>query len=225
MQKHRLSARWIQKQIKELGDTVTIIEVARAFASEAYREETETYTTHTAYCHVWILTEQDTSVQEGEARAGDLIFSFDHSYSAYLKHMNRIIYDGRTFQISDVRPFRAIGNTLYMIECTTKKYSDNTAWFAEKTENITVTDGTDRNLLAKILSETLNTLDTESRTWDALKTFIDELKTGANPTKQITKPLSAELETSDSQNKDVGKSLSDEVIATDSEANIHTPGP
>ena len=123
---HRLSARWVQKQFRELGDTCTIVEVSRDFAQEAYRPETETLTNHTAYCHVNILTEMDTSVQEGEARAGDLIFSFDYSYEDYLKQMNRIIFDGRTFQISDVRRFKAIGNTTYMIECLTKKYSDGT---------------------------------------------------------------------------------------------------
>ena len=136
-QKHRLSTRYVQRQMQALGDTCTVVEVARTFENEAYREETETYTNHTGvYCFVNILTEQDTSVQEGEARAGDLIFNFDSTSEIWLKQMNRIIWDGRTFQISDVRRFDAIGNTTYLIECLTKKYSDGTAWNTSLTENI-----------------------------------------------------------------------------------------
>jgi hypothetical protein len=148
-QQHRLSTRFVQRQMQALGDTCTIVEVTRVFPQEAYREGSdsgfegnETYTNHTGvYCLVHVLTEQDVSVQEGEARAGDLLFSFDYSYEAYLKQMNRIIFDGKTFQISDVRKFDAIGNTTYMIECSTKKYSDGTAWTKSLTENITGGDG------------------------------------------------------------------------------------
>jgi hypothetical protein len=140
-QKHRLSTRYIQRQVRALGDTCTVVEVTRTFANSAYREETETYTTHTGiYCFVNILTEQDISVQEGEARAGDLVFNFDYSAESFLKQMNRIIFDGRTFQISDVRRFDAIGNTTYMIECLTKKYSDGTAWLTSLDENIKNSD-------------------------------------------------------------------------------------
>jgi len=127
--------------MQAMGNTCTIVEVARAFSDEAYRETTETFTNHTdVVCWVTILTEQDTSVQEGEARAGDLIFNFDYSEEPYLKQMNRIIYDGKTYQIYDVRPFNANGNITYSIECFTKKYSDGTAWLTEKTETITSSD-------------------------------------------------------------------------------------
>ena len=136
-QKHRLSTRYIQRQMQALGNTCTVVEVKRTFASSAYREETEIYTNHLLVpCFVNILTEQDTSVQEGEARAGDLIFNFDYSSEAWLKQMNRIIWDGRTFQISDVRRFDAIGNTTYLIECATKKYSDGTAWNTTLSEDV-----------------------------------------------------------------------------------------
>jgi hypothetical protein len=125
------------RQMRQLGDTCSVVEVNRAFSSDAYREVTETYTTHTSVpCFVNILTEQDISVQEGEARAGDLIFNFDSTSEDWLKQMNRIIFDGRTFQISDVRRFNAIGNTLYLIECLTKKYSDGTGWLTSLSEGI-----------------------------------------------------------------------------------------
>ena len=51
----------------------------------------------------------------------------------------RIIYDNRTFQISDVRRFDAIGNTTYLIECATKKYCDGTAWNTSLTEDLKTT--------------------------------------------------------------------------------------
>ena len=157
VQKHRLSARWIQKQFQELGNTCTIVEVARAFATDEYRDVAETLTNHTAYCHVWILTEQDISVDEGEARAGDLVFDFDYSYEPYLKQMNRIIYDGRTFQISDVRRFDAVGNISLMISCFTKKYSDGTA-------------------NTKTLIEDVEVSPNYSKIWEANKTLSDDLK-------------------------------------------------
>jgi hypothetical protein len=139
-QKHRLSSRYITRQMQALGNSVTVVEVIRTFASSAYREETETYVNHTGiYCFVNILTEMDTSVQEGEARAGDLEFNFDISMEPYIKWMNRIIYDGQTFQISDVRKINAIGNTGLIIGCLTKKYSDGTAWNTTLTQDIKLT--------------------------------------------------------------------------------------
>jgi hypothetical protein len=140
-QNHRLNVRYIQRQVQALGNTCIVVEVTRTFANEAYRPETETYTNHTGvYCLVNILTEQDTSVQEGEARAGDLIFHFDSTSESFLKQMNRIIFDGKTYQISDVRKFDAIGNTTYLIECLTKKYSDGTAWLSSLTEGLKTTE-------------------------------------------------------------------------------------
>jgi hypothetical protein len=134
-QKHRLNSRFITRNMQATGNSVTVVEVIRTFANSAYREETETYVNHTGvYCFVNILTEMDTSVQEGEARAGDLVFNFDISMEPYIKWMNRIIYDGQTFQISDVRKYNAINKPL-LIECLTKKYSDGTVW------NTALTDG------------------------------------------------------------------------------------
>jgi len=139
-QKHRLNTRYVQRQMQALGNTCTVVEVTRTFASAAYREETETYTNHTGvYCFVNILTEMDTSVQEGEARAGDLVFNFDYSSEAWLKQMNRIIFDGKTYQIYDVRKFDAIANTTYLVECLTKKYSDGTAWNTSLKDNVKTT--------------------------------------------------------------------------------------
>jgi hypothetical protein len=169
-QKHRLNTRYIQRQMQALGNTCTIVEVNRAFSNNAYKEETETYVNHTGvYCFVNILTEQDTSVQEGEARAGDLVFNFDYSMEPYLKQMNRIIFDGRTFQIYDVRKFDAIGNTTYLIECLTKKYSDGTAW------NETFTEELDIGPIAKKLIE--NAQITDKMTKRITKNFTENIET------------------------------------------------
>lgn len=133
--KHQLSRRFAQRQVQGLGNTCTVVDIVRTFSSDAYREVTETKTNYeNVKCFVTILTEQDTSVEEGEARAGDLIFNFDYSSESFLKQMNRIIFDGKTYQIYDVRKFDAIGNTTYLIECLTKKYSDGTA------ETLTLSD-------------------------------------------------------------------------------------
>jgi hypothetical protein len=175
-QKHRLNTRYIQRQIRALGNLCTIVEVNRAFANSAYRDETETYIPHTGvYCLVNILTEQDTSVQEGEARAGDLVFNFDYSYEPYLKQMNRIIFDGRTFQISDVRRFDAIGNTTYMVECFTKKYSDGTAWMSSLSENIKSSE-----ICVPIISgrhwdgsEDIKLTDTYERIWTLDRVYLN----------------------------------------------------
>jgi hypothetical protein len=140
-QHHRLSKRYVQRQMQALGNTCTIVEVTRTFSNDAYREETETYTNHTGViCFVNILTEQDTSVQEGEARAGDLVFHFDYAQESYLRQMNRIIFDGKTYQIYDVRKFDAIQNNTYLIECLTKKYSDGTNWNSTYSETIKTGD-------------------------------------------------------------------------------------
>jgi hypothetical protein len=134
---HQLSNSFIQRQMRALGNTCTIVEVLRTFSNDAYREETETLTNHTGiYCWVHILTEGDTSVQEGEARAGDLIFNFDYAQEPYLKQMNRIIFDNQVFQIYDVRKFQVIGNNTYLIEVLTRKYSDGTANSQVLTENL-----------------------------------------------------------------------------------------
>lgn len=138
-QTHRLSSRYITRQMQALGNSVTVVEVIRTFASSAYREETETYINHPGIiCFVNILTEMDTSVQEGEARAGDLEFNFDISMEPYIKWMNRIIYNNQTFQISDVRQFTAIDKQM-IINCLTKKYSDGTAWNTTLSQNIKLT--------------------------------------------------------------------------------------
>jgi len=124
-----------------LGNTCTVVEVTRSFSSDAYREETETFTSHpNIYCMVNVLTEADTSVKEGEARAGDLLFSFDYSSKAFLKQMDRIIYENKTYQIYDVRTFNVIGNTTSVIECATKKYSDGTEWLSNFFENVVTED-------------------------------------------------------------------------------------
>lgn len=117
-----LSQRYIQKNIGAVGNTCTIIEVSRSYGTDEYRTKSETTTSHTGIsCFSRILTEEDESVKQGQATAGDLVFWFDSDNESYCVNGNRITFDSKTYQIYDVRKFDAIGNTTYVIECRTKQ--------------------------------------------------------------------------------------------------------
>lgn len=116
-----LSARFIQKEIASTGNTVTITAVARSTDSNEYREVTETDTdTDDVNCFIQILNEEDESVKQGESRAGDLVFWFDSDHESKCVQGNKITYDSKTFQMSDVRKFDVSGTT-YLIEVRTQQ--------------------------------------------------------------------------------------------------------
>jgi hypothetical protein len=124
---HRLSQRFVEKQISALGNTCTMVEISRSFDEGPYREEKVTRTNHTILkCHVSIMSEADESVKQGEARSGDLFFYFDYGKVSICKQGNEIIFDGQTFQVYDVHNFRAIGNIPYLVECRTRNVQDGT---------------------------------------------------------------------------------------------------
>ena len=117
-----LNARFIQKNIQAVGNTCTIIEVSRSYGTDEYRTKTEsTSDTNSVKCFVQVLSHEDESVKQGEARAGDLTFWFDSSRSAIIVQGNRITWNSDTYQITNVKQFRAKGNTLYLIECDTEQ--------------------------------------------------------------------------------------------------------
>lgn len=117
-----LDTRFIQKNMAAVGNTCTIIEIARSTGSDEYRTISETETSQTSLsCFVQILTEEDESVKEGKARMGDFIFWFDSANESYCVQGNRITFDSKTFQIKDVRKFDAMGNTTYLIQCFTSQ--------------------------------------------------------------------------------------------------------
>ncbi len=113
-----LDARFVQKNITAVGNTCTITTVSRSYGSDEYRTKTETTVDYNNLpCFVHVLSFEDESVKQGEARAGDLVFWFDSSYSSYCAQGNRITWNSDTYQITNVKQFRAEGDTLYLIEC------------------------------------------------------------------------------------------------------------
>jgi hypothetical protein len=117
-----LDARFIQKNIAALGNTCTITEISRSYGTDEYRTKTETETNRTNLpCYVHVLSLEDESVKQGEARAGDLVFWFDASYVDYCVQGNRITWNSDTYQIKNVEQFRAVGNTLMLIECVVEQ--------------------------------------------------------------------------------------------------------
>jgi hypothetical protein len=117
-----LDARFIQKNITAVGNTCTITEVSRSLGSDEYRTKTETLTAHTDIpCFVQVLSIADEEVKQGDAVAGNYVFWFDSSYEGYCISGNRITWNSVTYQIENVEQFRAEGNTLYLIKCTTEQ--------------------------------------------------------------------------------------------------------
>ena len=117
-----LDARFIQKNIVAVGNTCTITVVSRSYGTDEYRTKTETTTDYDDIsCFVHVLSNEDESVKQGEARAGDLVFWFDSAQSAKIVQGNRITWNSDTYQIKNVEQTRAEGNTLYLIECTVEQ--------------------------------------------------------------------------------------------------------
>lgn len=116
-----LNTRFIQKNMATTANTCTITETSRSFGSDEYRTVSLTETDQTSLnCWTHIVSEGEEIVKEGEARAGDLIFWFDSDNESYCVQGNKITFDSKTYEISDVRKFDVSGIT-YMIEVRTKK--------------------------------------------------------------------------------------------------------
>jgi len=117
-----LDARFIQKNMAAVGNTCTVTTVARSYGTDEYRTKTEsTSDTEDVECFVHVLSKEDDSVKQGEARAGDLVFWFDASYSALCVQGNRVTWNSDTYQITNVKPFKAVGDTLMIIECVVEQ--------------------------------------------------------------------------------------------------------
>lgn len=113
-----LDQQFIRKNIQGVGNTCTITEISRSYGSDEYRTKTETETANTSIpCFVQVLSHEDDSVKQGEARSGDLIFWFDSTYSSICIQGNRITWNSDIYQITDVRQFKAEADTLYLIQC------------------------------------------------------------------------------------------------------------
>ncbi len=117
-----LDARFVQKNITAVGNTCTVTTVSRSYGSDEYRIKTETTTDYdNISCFVHVLSFEDELVKQGEARAGDLVFWFDSDQSARLVQGNRITWNSDTYQITNVKQFKAESDTLYLIECVVEQ--------------------------------------------------------------------------------------------------------
>ena len=113
-----LDSRFIQKNIAAVGNTCTVTVVEEDTATDSYRLVSETTTDYEDVdCFVHVLSFEDVSVRQGEAREGDLSFWFDYSRDSILSQGNRITWNGDTYQIIDVQPFQAERDTLMLLEC------------------------------------------------------------------------------------------------------------
>ena len=121
-----LDSRFIQKNIAALGNTCTVTEVAVTIGSDEYRTSSEVITNHTDIpCYVHVLSYEDEIVKQGYAKVGDLIFWFDYSYESYFTLSSddkvRITWNSDTYEVENIKPFKAIGDTLRLIEAQVKQ--------------------------------------------------------------------------------------------------------
>jgi len=116
-----INANFIKKQIACTGNTCTIIEISKSVGSDEYRIITETPTSNSSInCWVHVLNEEDEIVKQGNARAGDMVFWFDSARESLCVQGNRITFDSKTYEMTDVRKFD-LGGTTYLIEVRTKQ--------------------------------------------------------------------------------------------------------
>lgn len=116
-----LDSQFVKKNIDAVGNTCTVTQVAITIGSDEYRTLSEVTIDNTSIpCFVQVLSYEDELVKQGDARAGDLTFWFDATRSTILARSGddkvRITWNSTTYEVTDVRPYFAIGDTLYLLE-------------------------------------------------------------------------------------------------------------
>jgi len=116
-----LDQRFIQKNIGAVGNTCTVTQIAVTLGTDEYRTRSEVETENTDIpCFVHVLSYEDEQVKSGDARAGDLVFWFDSGYNSILARSGnnkiRITWNSLTYEVKNVKPFKAEGDTLMLIE-------------------------------------------------------------------------------------------------------------
>ena len=116
-----LSSQFIKKNMGAVGNTCTVTQITVTIGSDEYRTESESTTDNTSIpCFVHVLSFEDEQVKQGEARAGDLVFWFDASRESILARSGnnkvRITWNSTTYEVKNVKPFKAVGDTLMLIE-------------------------------------------------------------------------------------------------------------
>ena len=116
-----LSQRVIQRELISTANTCTIIEISKSYGTDEYRAVTETETSNSDIsCWSNSVNEEDEIVRQGNLRAGDMVFWFDSANESLCVQGNRITFDSKTFEMTDVKKFD-VGGTTYLIEVTTKQ--------------------------------------------------------------------------------------------------------
>ena len=118
--------RFIQKNIGAVGNTCTIRSVAVTVGSDEYRTVSEVDTDYEdVSCLSNYLSAEDESVKQGEARAGDMVFWFDAGQNSRLSRTGntkiKIIFNSRIYQVNNIIPHYAVGNTLFLLEVRTQE--------------------------------------------------------------------------------------------------------
>lgn len=116
-----LNVNFIKKEIDNTGNTCTITEISKSVGTDEYRIITETPTTNSNIkCWVQILSEEDVRESQGNARVGNFIFWFSSDRESLCVQGNRITFDSKDFEMTDVRKFDILGTTV-LVECITKQ--------------------------------------------------------------------------------------------------------
>ena len=121
-----LSQQFIRKNIQAVGNTCTVTQVAITIGTDEYRTTSGVDTDNTNIpCFVQVLSYEDEIVKQGEARSGDLLFWFDSTYNSILSPSGnnkiRITWNSSTYEVTDIKPFKAEGDTVFLIEVQVKQ--------------------------------------------------------------------------------------------------------
>lgn len=121
-----LDQRFIRKNIQAVGNTCTVTQVAVTIGTDEYRTTSGVDTTNTNIpCFVHVLSYEDDIVKQGGAKSGDLIVWFDSTYNSILSPSGnnkiRITWNSSTYEVTEIKPFKAEGNTVFLIEVQVKQ--------------------------------------------------------------------------------------------------------
>lgn len=99
----------IDKEINELGETVTVRSVSSTYNERGDPTET-TSDTEDVKAMINIMTQTDDLVKEGILRAGEIVFFFD-SDESNVSRGNRIQYNSVWYEITETIQHRIGGST------------------------------------------------------------------------------------------------------------------
>ena len=95
----------IDHMVRELGESITIKDISRAFNDRG--DATETPTEYTVNAIVEVMDGSEEDVKEGRLSIQDLMIwvSDTEANATYLSDGNKIIYNSNTYRITNVLPY------------------------------------------------------------------------------------------------------------------------